>query len=100
MRSKLLRKEMFAVICPRNVLIGAPYYVESLPLGKLRKQMVRYDLSNFYQAGLLMSEHELVEIPRYKFSNMELYMEPPQIMEVYAEGNMYESWTMVQNQYV
>ncbi len=96
MRSKLLRKEMFAVKCPRKVLIGDPYYVESLPPGQLRKQMARYDLPNFYQARLHMSEHELIEIPECKFSIMELYMAPPQIIEVYAEGNMYESQTMVQ----
>lgn len=56
---KLLRREVFCVKCPKRIVVGDPYYFETVPPERLKKLVADYTLPKSYEARLVLSQYEM-----------------------------------------
>lgn len=63
---KLLRREVFCVKCPKRIVVGDPYYFETVPPERLKKLVADYTLPKSYEARLVLSQYEMHDFGVYQ----------------------------------
>lgn len=86
---KLLRRELFRVKCPKRIVAGDPYYLETVPPERLKKLVVDYTLPKSYEARIVLSQYEMHDFGVYQTNAVQIYLAPGKDVDVYAAEKMY-----------
>ena len=86
---KLLRREVFCVKCPKRIVVGDPYYFETVPPERLKKLVADYTLPKSYEARLVLSQYEMHDFGVYQTNAVQIYLAPGKDVDVYAAEKMY-----------
>lgn len=89
---KILRREAFAVENPKRIVVGDPYYIETVPQERLKKLVAAYKPPEYFETRLVIEESETISpgCEKYKFRVIEIYMAPKAAIDIYMKGRMYE----------
>lgn len=90
---KMLCREVFTVKRPQRIVVGDPYYIETVPQERLKKLVAAYKLPEYFETRLVIEELEMATLSDYggsKFRAIKIYMAPKTAIDVYMKGCMYE----------
>lgn len=90
---KMLRKEVFAVKSPKRIVVGDPYYMETVPQERLKKLVAAYKPPEYFETRLAIEESETTipsDCEKHKFRAIEIYMAPRTAIDIYMKSCMYE----------
>lgn len=85
-----MKKKIFKVKCPGQILFGAPSYFEELSGEWLKKLVVDCKPLEYFEARVALYEEPMKEYPDTMLRSTVIYLAPKQTIGVYTDGMMFE----------
>lgn len=87
---KILRRELYRVKCPAQIVAGDPLYFEEFKGMELNRLVVKCTPPSYFDARVSLTEVELPQLPGEKLCSITIYLAHRRIIDTYVNGMMYE----------
>lgn len=93
-----MREESYQVKCPKHIVFGDPMYFEEYTGKRLKELTVDYKPPQYFEAGVVLKEEEVLEYPGFMLRTMSIYLAPKETLDMYLSGMMYEGQQIQQRE--